>query len=97
MEAAPKAKAKSTDSRRINVAITFEFELCSTVRRPTRLLFSSLAASELGLPSPSRVSLIALLHSYEHFPYLQTIGVRYCVLGYYFVRDVWVSCLVSSA
>ncbi|ORY91658.1 hypothetical protein BCR35DRAFT_298907 [Leucosporidium creatinivorum] len=28
--------------------------------------------------------------NYEHFPYLQTIGVRYCVLGYYFVRDVWV-------
>lgn len=35
---------------------------------------------------------VALLagQNYAHFPYLQTIGVRYAVLGYYFVRDVWV-------
>lgn len=27
---------------------------------------------------------------YPHFAYLETIGVRYAVLGYYFVRSVWV-------
>ncbi|SCZ89985.1 BZ3500_MvSof-1268-A1-R1_Chr1-3g01707 [Microbotryum saponariae] len=30
------------------------------------------------------------VHSYAHFPWLGTRDVRYCVLGYYMVRDFWV-------